>query len=92
VGSAAGQASWPAEHVCPQTPPEHLWPGMQALPQEPQFSGSVRALVQNAEAPLPHLSGVAAGHAQVLLEQICPGSQPTPQPPQLLGSLRVVAQ
>jgi hypothetical protein len=75
-----------------QSPAEQRWPAAQALPQIPQFCGSVLRLVQRAEAPEPQACGAAAGQAQAALEQAWPAGQTMPQPPQLLASLMVVAQ
>jgi hypothetical protein len=73
-------------------PLEHRCPAAQAMPQPPQFCGSVWVLVQNAPAPEPQGLGVADGQAHEPLVHSWPTGQVTPQPPQLSGSLPVVAQ
>jgi hypothetical protein len=92
VGLAAGQAAWPAEQLWPQTPPEHFCPAAQAVPQAPQFCGSVWKFVQNAARPLPQAFGVAPGQAQAPFVHPWPSGHAWPQVPQFDGSLPVVAQ
>jgi len=87
-----GQAVWPAEQLCVQTPPEQTFPAAQTVVQLPQCCGSVWVLVQKADAPEPQALGVAAGQPHVPLVQVWPAGHTTPQPPQLLASVVVVAQ
>ena len=92
MGLAVGQAVWPAEQLCVQTPPEQTFPAAQTVVQLPQCWGSVCVLVQNAVAPEPQAFGVADGHPHVPPVQAWPAGHTTPQPPQLLASVAVVAQ
>ena len=71
-----------------QAPAEQAWYGPQAVPQAPQFAGSVCRLVQ----AVPHRSGVAPPQPTVLAthapeEQSWPAGQAVPQAPQFAGSV-----
>jgi len=87
-----GQAVWPAEQLCVQTPAEQTLPAAQTVVQLPQWFGSVWKLVQKAVVPVPHALGVEAGQPHTPAAQACPAGQTLPQVPQLLASVAVVAQ
>jgi len=87
-----GQAVWPAEQLCVQTPAEQTFPAAQIVVQLPQCCGSVWKLVQKAAVPVPHALGVAVGQPQTPAVQVCPAGQTVPQAPQFVASVVVVAQ
>jgi hypothetical protein len=62
-------------------------PGLQALPQPPQFFGS---LSTSTQALLQSL--VSPPHAQAALRHEAPAPHDFPQPPQLEGSVLVSVQ
>jgi len=92
VGLAVGQAVWPAEQLCVQTPAEQTLPAPQTVVQLPQCCGSVWKLVQSALAPDPQAFGVEVGQPQTPAVHVCPAGQTLPHVPQLLASVVVVAQ
>jgi hypothetical protein len=92
VGELVGHLVSPVTHVTPQTPPAHSLPAAHWLPQEPQLFVSVKNAAQKALAPVPHASGVEAGHEHVLPPHCCPTGQVWPHAPQLVLSLTSSAQ
>jgi len=81
-----------------QFPPKQIWPAAQALPQEPQFAGSVCASTQ---APLQYASPGEQARARMKKQfpaaqpgtnPACPCGQTLPQVPQLFTSLCRSAQ
>ncbi len=72
----------PAAQVGWQVPDAQVWPAAQAVPQEPQFRGSLETSVQTAAAPAPQTC-FGATQVQVDDEQISPAMQTFPQAPQL---------
>ncbi len=71
----------PAAHTCPPT---------QALPQRPQFVGSLNVSTQRSPQRLCPIGHGARRHAPI--SQVVPGPHTTPHAPQLPGSLRMSRQ
>ena len=87
----------PPQSVCPpgqpQLPALQVWPAAQALPQVPQFSGSLWKLAASTQ-PVPHSAlsaGQVATHIDALQSGVAAG-QGMPQPPQLAPSAAMLAQ
>jgi hypothetical protein len=90
---AALQSVFPGMQLSAHWPSEQTWPLGQAVPQAPQFSGSLEGSTQ---APLQRLSPASQVRAQLLATQVnVPPPASThfcPQPPQLSTSLVVSTQ
>jgi hypothetical protein len=88
---APPQASVPAAQ--PQAPAAQAWPAGHAMPQVPQFSGSVVTSTHRDSAPVPHtISG--AGHASLHEPPThdSPSGHSVPQAPQFESSTMVSTQ
>jgi hypothetical protein len=68
----------PAAQLAAHAPALHAWPAGQAVPQAPQFIGSLAASTHF----VPPQSRVPAGQTQALPLQICGAAQVLPQLPQ----------
>jgi hypothetical protein len=88
------QAGWPLQ-VAVQFPLTQLLPGPQAMPQPPQFWGSLRVLAHPAgqhDCPEPQTGPPLQVAVQLPAEQFSPVGQALPQKPQFWGSLVVSEQ
>jgi hypothetical protein len=86
VGLATGQAVVPAAQLSTHLLAAQSWPGLQVVPQAPQFDGSVVSLVQKFGVAAGQALGVEAGQLQALVTHCWPVGQVLPQVPQLLAS------
>jgi hypothetical protein len=81
----------PAEQACWHVPDVQVWPAAQAVPQVPQFLGSVEVLVQTAEAPAPQIC-FGELHTQAEAAHTSPAMQTFWQAPQFEALLAVSTQ
>jgi hypothetical protein len=82
---------WTTLHIPPVQPWEATLVSAQALPQAPQWAGSMAVLAQNdPPVPVHAVSGAEQVAPHRPAEQTCPAAQVVPQAPQLVLSVRVL--
>ena len=73
----------------PHEPETQFWPGLQALPQAPQWNTSLFGFTHE---PAQSVASMAHMPTHAPASQTSPAAHTVPQAPQLAGSLCVAAQ